>query len=129
MADVQEDLVLAFIPADLGADRQMLFLLVEQKDGDVLQMKIVARDCQDSLQHLIQIKGGEYGLARVVQDRYFCHFYPDSTAGETSYRGSESNLCRRQVESSIPVLPPFSRSANQPVGDQAEPEIYHDSQI
>src|SRR5258708_40208819 len=36
-------------------------------------MKVVARDPKDSLQHLVQIKGGENGLARVIQNRNFCH--------------------------------------------------------
>src|SRR3981081_3415534 len=36
-------------------------------------MEIVARDAQDSLQHLVQIKGGEKGLPRVVKNRNFCH--------------------------------------------------------
>jgi hypothetical protein len=31
-------------------------------------MKIVMRDGQDALQHLVQIKGGEHSLACIVQD-------------------------------------------------------------
>ena len=58
--------VLAGIPADLRTDAQLLGLLVEQQDGHVRQMEIVARDGQDSLQHLVQIKGGEHGLARFI---------------------------------------------------------------
>src|ERR1700682_2728662 len=36
-------------------------------------MEVVARDPKDSLQHLVQIKGGEDGLARIVQNCDFCH--------------------------------------------------------
>src|ERR1700730_4729493 len=36
-------------------------------------MEIVARDAKDSLQNLVQIKGGEKGLPRVVKNRNFCH--------------------------------------------------------
>jgi hypothetical protein len=36
-------------------------------------MKIVSRDSQDALQHLIQIKGGEHRLSGIVQDRDFVH--------------------------------------------------------
>src|SRR5271157_102104 len=66
LAESEESLVLAGIPAALRTDIQLLRLLVEQQDGYVLQMKIVARDRQDSLQHLVQIEGGEHSLAGVV---------------------------------------------------------------
>ena len=54
------------VPADLRTDAQLLLLLVEQQDGHVRQMKIVARNRQDALQHLVQIEGGEHRLACVV---------------------------------------------------------------
>ena len=62
----ETNLVFAGIPADLRTDAQLPGFLVEQQDGDVRQMKIVPRDRQNSLQHLVQIKGGEHGLAGVV---------------------------------------------------------------
>ena len=65
--------ILAFVPANLRADEQLLRLLVEQHNGHVSQMKIVVCDLQDALQHLVQIKGGEHGLAGIVQDRNFIH--------------------------------------------------------
>jgi hypothetical protein len=54
------------VPADLRAHIQLPRLLIEQQDGDVGQMKEVARDGQNSLQHLVEIKGGEHGLARFI---------------------------------------------------------------
>ena len=67
------NLVLPFVPANLRADVQLLRLLVEQQYGDVAQMKVVPRDAENALQHLVRIKGGEHGLARIVQDRDFIH--------------------------------------------------------
>jgi hypothetical protein len=36
-------------------------------------MKIVVRDAQDALQHLVQIEGGEHRLSGIVQDCNFVH--------------------------------------------------------
>ena len=69
----EPNLVLAFVPANLRADVQLLRLLVEQRDGHIPQMKIVVRDAEDALQHLIQIEGGEHSLACIVQDCDFIH--------------------------------------------------------
>src|SRR5581483_2559246 len=52
------------IPADLGANEKLLRLLIEQENGDVGQVKIVARDLQDPLQDLIEVERGEDGLPR-----------------------------------------------------------------
>jgi hypothetical protein len=49
----KNSLVLARIPADLRTDAQLLGILVEQEDGHVRQVKIVPRDRQNSLQHLV----------------------------------------------------------------------------
>ena len=75
LAQRHPNLVLPVVPADLRADVQFLRLLVEQHNGHTFtQMKIVVRDAQNALQHLVQIKGGEHSLARVVQDRNFIHW-------------------------------------------------------
>ena len=42
-------------------------------DRDILQMEIVARDDEDLAQDLIQIKGRQHRLARIVKDRDFLH--------------------------------------------------------
>src|SRR5580658_716967 len=68
LAERDANLVLPFIPANLRADVQLLRLLVEQYNRHIPQMKIVARDRQDALQHLVQIEGGEHSLASIVQD-------------------------------------------------------------
>jgi hypothetical protein len=72
-AQPQPDRVLSFVPADLRAHAQLLRFLIQQKDGRILQMEIVARDGQNPLQHLVWIKGGEHGLARIVKDCGFLH--------------------------------------------------------
>src|SRR5262249_48835080 len=50
---------------------EIKFLLgaVEQQDGPIAQLKAVAQDSQDVVQHLIEIEGGEYRPASVVKDR------------------------------------------------------------
>ena len=72
-------LVLAFVPSHLAADTQLLGVRIEQEDGDVVQVKIVARNPQDLIQHLIQVKGGQHRLARIVQDGNFLHVWADCT--------------------------------------------------
>ncbi len=67
------NLVLPFVPADLRANVQLLRLLVEQQYRDIPQVKVVPCDGQDALQHLVQIEGGEHGLAGIVQDRDVVH--------------------------------------------------------
>src|ERR1700691_2534193 len=93
-------------------------------------MKIVACDGQDALQHLVQIEGGEHGLAGIVQDRDFIHSSRrivtwQRQLAEVPKVTKESAL---NEECALALLPP-SCSANQPVGSQAEPEVHKQPQI
>ncbi len=62
----ERNFVFAEVPADLRTNAQFLRILVEQQDGDIRQMEIVASDGQDPLQDLIQIEGREHRLPRFV---------------------------------------------------------------
>src|ERR1700682_6122351 len=95
-------------------------------------MKIVARDAKDSLQHLVQIKGGEKGLPRVVKNRNFCHSKGILSSGTaltevpkvTTFLGGTI-----MPFSLLSHLFPPSNGADQTVGNQTEPEIQDHSQI
>src|SRR5579871_6207639 len=90
----EADLVLAGIPTDLRANAKLLGLLVEQEDGDVRELKVIARNGQDPLQHLVQIKSREHGLAGVIQDRNFWHSSQILSSRMVMIEGAQSN---RQV--------------------------------
>src|ERR1700729_1854114 len=80
--------ILSWPSSDLRADAQLLRLLIEQQDGHIPQMEIVAGNLQDALQHLIQIEGGEHSLARFVQDRDFLHDRGNCRREKAGYRGA-----------------------------------------
>ena len=61
------------VPSNLRAGIEFVSLLIQQQDSDVLQVEVVARDDQDLLQHLIEIKGRQYRLAGVVKNGDFLH--------------------------------------------------------
>jgi hypothetical protein len=65
--------VLTGVPADLRTDAEPPRLVIEQEDGDVPQMEVVARDGKNALQDLVQVKRREHGLPRIVQDRNLRH--------------------------------------------------------
>jgi len=52
---------------------EFLLLFVEQQDGDVLQMKIIARNHQDLPQDLVQIEGRQHRLTGIVEDGDLLH--------------------------------------------------------
>src|ERR1700739_1972967 len=126
---LQTNRILAGIPADLRTNAQLPGLLVEQQDRHVPQLKEVASDGEDSLQHLVQIKGGEHGLARVKQDCEFRHGRSNCTNEDSGYQGSESNPFRGDAIKQSARLLPLSHSADQPVDDHAKEEIQKGAQV
>src|SRR5207245_7169668 len=69
----QPDRIMARVPTNLRAGIEFVCLLVQQEDGNILQVEVVARDDQDLLQHFIEIKRGQYRLAGVVKNGDFLH--------------------------------------------------------
>src|ERR1700730_2252664 len=125
----QTNRILTGIPADLRTNAQLPGLLVEQQDSHIPQVKKVARDSQDSLQHLVQIKGGEHGLARVKQNCEFRHRRSNCTNGDSGYQGSESNPLRGDAIKQSARLAPLSCRADQAVDDHAKKEIQEGAQV
>src|SRR5579872_3127603 len=71
-SDRQPDFVVTRIPANLAVDVEVVF--VAQKNGNILQVEIVAHDRKYLLEYPIQIKRGQYRLTGVVEDGYLLHW-------------------------------------------------------
>ena len=115
---------------------KFLLFFVQQQDGHVLQVEVVARDDQNLVQDPLQIGRGEHRLAGVVENGDFLHGWPDFTGPGLVTEGSESNQPR---ESSlvagvcrlvgIGFLHSPGHGFDNPQNDQTEAEIHSHTQI
>ena len=62
----------------MGAHLQLLSGFVQQKHGAVLQLKEVADDGEDAVQHLIQVKRRKDRLTGVIQNSDLLHRFEQS---------------------------------------------------
>src|SRR6266567_2087455 len=62
---------------ELGANKQTLGFLIEQHNGAILQMKIITNDCENLIEDLVQVEGGQHRLTRVVKNGNPLHNPPN----------------------------------------------------